>query len=354
MDGGGAAERLWDEFRGLYEASGSPTLATLVALGLQQRPPARVADATLSGWLNRRGVPGPQSTRVFLALVAVLQARAKTRGEYQPRPEGWWQQLLRDAHGERTAGQKRGRPRRQDGPAPGPARQTGWLLAEVADPFALEVHRPVHPEDATSGLPMLPPYLRREHDALLGSVVRAAAEGRSGIAVLVGGSSTGKTRACWEALALLRDQSGPWRLWHPINPSRPDAALRELPGIGPRTVVWLNEAQFYLGPADAGLGERVAAGLREVLRDPGRAPVLVLATLWPQFWDTLTRRPAHGPDPHAQARDLLAGHDITVPAAFTPAQTNQFAQAEDVRLEQCRSGCSAWWPGGVASRMATV
>ena len=74
---------------------------------------------------------------------------------------------------------------------------------------------------------------------------------------------------------------GPWRLWHPIDPSRPDAALRELPGIGPRTVVWLNEAQFYLDVADGGLGERVAAGLRELLRDPARAPVLVLATLWP-------------------------------------------------------------------------
>ena len=42
--------------------------------------------------------------------------------------------------------------------------------------------------------------------------------------------------------------------------------------------MWLNEAQFYLDPAEAGLGERVAAGLRELLRDPGRAPVLVLAT----------------------------------------------------------------------------
>jgi hypothetical protein len=37
------------------------------------------------------------------------------------------------------------------------------------------------------------------------------------------------------------------------------------------TVVWLNEAQFYLDPAEARLGERVAAGLRELLRDPGRA-----------------------------------------------------------------------------------
>ena len=168
---------------------------------------------------------------------------------------------------------------------------------------------------------------------MLGQVVRAAAGGRSGIAVLVGGSSTGKTRACWEALALLRDQDPPWRLWHPIDPSRPDAALRELAGIGPRTVVWLNEAQFYLDPAEAGLGERVAAGLRELLRDPARAPVLVLATLWPGFWDTLTARPPEGaPDPHAQARELLAGHDITVPAAFTSAQLDELGEAGDARL----------------------
>ena len=208
----------------------------------------------------------------------------------------------------------------------------GRPLEEVTDPFVLEVHRPVQPEDAPPGLPVLPPYVPREHDQVLGQVVRAAAEGRSGIAVLVGGSSTGKTRACWEALALLRDQDPPWRLWHPIDPSRPDAALRELPGIGPRTVVWLNEAQFYLDPAEAGLGERVAAGLRELLRDPGRAPVLVLATLWPGFWDTLTARPAGGEDRHAQARELLAGHDITVPAAFTPAQMSQLAQASDARM----------------------
>ena len=204
----------------------------------------------------------------------------------------------------------------------------------MTDPFALEVHRPVQPEDPQPGLPALPAYVPREHDAELGSVVRAAAEGRSGIAVLVGGSSTGKTRACWEALQLLRDRSRAWRLWHPIDPSRPDAALRELPGIGPRTVVWLNEAQFYLDVADGGLGERVAAGLRELLRDPARAPVLVLATLWPQFWDGLTARPAGGADPHAQARELLAGHDITVPAAFTPAQLQQLSQAGDARLAQ--------------------
>ena len=218
-------------------------------------------------------------------------------------------------------------------------RPAGRPLDEVMDPFALEVHRPVQPEDPPPGLPALPAYMPREHDMELGSVVRAAAEGSSGIAVLVGGSSTGKTRACWEALRLLRDRPGQWRLWHPIDPSRPYAALRELPGIGPRTVVWLNEAQFYLDVADGGLGERVAAGLRELLRDPARAPVLVLATLWPQFWDGLTARPpGDAPDPHAQARELLDGHDITVPAVFTAAEMERLGEAGDARLAQAAAG----------------
>ena len=210
----------------------------------------------------------------------------------------------------------------------------GRLLAQVIDPFVLEVHRPVQPDTPQPGLPALPAYVPREHDAELERVVMAAAQGDSGIAVLVGGSSTGKTRACWEALRLLRDEVKPWRLWHPIDPSRPEAALRELHSIGPRTVIWLNEAQFYLD-ASGGLGERVAAGLRELLRDPAKAPVLVLATLWPRFWDQLTAGSASGPDdPRAQARELLTGRDITVPAAFAEAQLWELHGAADPRLAQ--------------------
>jgi NACHT N-terminal Helical domain 1 len=40
----------------------------------------------------------------------------------------------------------------------------GQPLEEVADPFALEVHRPVQPEDAPPELPILPAYIAREHD----------------------------------------------------------------------------------------------------------------------------------------------------------------------------------------------
>ena len=169
----------------------------------------------------------------------------------------------------------------------------GRPLEEVTDPFVLEVHRPVQPEDAPPGLPVLPPYVPREHDQVLGQVVRAAADGRSGIAVLVGGSSTGKTRACWEALALLRDQDPPWRLWHPIDPSRPDAALRRAAGhraadrgVAERGPVLPRPGRGRAGRAGrrraagaaarprpgpgAGAGHRVARVLGHPDRPPGR------------------------------------------------------------------------------------
>jgi len=126
------------------------------------------------------------------------------------------------------------------------------------------------------------------------------------MAVLVAGSSAGKTQACWEALEPLRRVGG-WRLWHPCYPSRPEAALRGMPQVGPRTVVWLNEAQEYLGGGD---GERVAAGLRALLADPARAPVLVLGTMWPGHHDALTQSPG------SQVRQLLDGTVMEVPAAF--------------------------------------
>ncbi|WP_327582289.1 hypothetical protein OHA25_41040 [Nonomuraea sp. NBC_00507] len=211
--------------------------------------------------------------------------------------------------------------------------QPGRPLSEVHDPFQFEVHRAIDISHAE--LPPLPAYVPREHDRRLQDVVLRAVAGASEIAVLVGGSSTGKTRACWEALDLLRERPEPWRVWHPIDPTRPGAALAEVHDLAPYTVVWLNEAQFYLVPEK--VGEQVAAGLRELLREPRRGPVLVLATLWPQEWDKLTTGPDAGQfDPHAQARELLKGHDIKVPDAFTRADLNALADHadQDGRLDE--------------------
>ncbi|WP_306749607.1 hypothetical protein [Saccharothrix yanglingensis] len=217
----------------------------------------------------------------------------------------------------------------------------GRLLTEVTDPFGLEVHRPRGDErhDPLEGafvtdpllysrrsrlpeLPVLPSYVPRPHDVALREARDEAVAGHHRVITLVGASSTGKTRACWEAV---RGLPPGWRLWHPINPDRAEACLAGLPFVAPRTVIWLNDAQHYLsGP----VGERAAAGLRELLGDTGRGPVLVLATTWPEHFTMLTA------DPGGHARVLLEGTAIEVPAKFS-VQTYETAwtiAARDHRL----------------------
>ncbi|KAA9379012.1 hypothetical protein F5972_12370 [Microbispora cellulosiformans] len=193
-----------------------------------------------------------------------------------------------------------------------------------ARPLELEVHPAIQVGAAGRGdLDELPVYIRRAHDEALTRVVEEARTGASQLVVLVGGSSTGKTRALWEAVRTLPE---PWRLWHPIYPGRSEAVLAGLEAVGPRTVVWLNEAQHYLRTADPRVGEQVAAGLRELLRAPGRGPVLVAGTLWPEHWDALTGVPDRDePDPHAQARDLLKNASVPVPDRFGDADLEAVA-----------------------------
>ncbi|MFE7309242.1 hypothetical protein ACFU8A_32685 [Streptomyces sp. NPDC057546] len=207
------------------------------------------------------------------------------------------------------------------------AEETGTASADLSgpgrpigqwDPHELEVH-PAGPGKSSSGadgVRALPGYARREHDQVLANAVTAAAAGRSGIVVLVGTSSTGKTRACWEAVQPLAEKA--WRLWHPFDPTRAEAALEDLHRVGPRTVVWLNEAQHYLG--DRKFGERIAAAVRQLLLDEERGPVLVLGTLWPEYAHDYTAPPKPGEDdPYSLVRELMAGHTVSVPDTFDAA-----------------------------------
>jgi tetratricopeptide (TPR) repeat protein len=191
----------------------------------------------------------------------------------------------------------------------------GRPIRELSNPFDLEVHPAIDAPSRRTSLPILPTYVTRTHDRHLETIVRQAAGGRSAVAMLVGGSSTGKTRACWEAVQALPDD---WRLWHPIDPSRPEAAADALPAVRPKTVIWLNDAQHYLLTPASELGELVAARLRGALRDPVRGPILLLGTIWPEYWAALTAPPPPDEaDSHAQARALLMGSDIAVPDVFT-------------------------------------
>ncbi|MFE3412402.1 helix-turn-helix domain-containing protein [Streptomyces mirabilis] len=192
----------------------------------------------------------------------------------------------------------------------GPSRPIGhW------DPHDLEVHPAgPAPDGRARGTGVaLPGYVPRGHDRVLDRMVSEAARGHSRMLVLVGTSSAGKTRACWEAIQPLSKQG--WRLWHPLAPTRAEAALADLHCVGPRTVVWLNEAQHYLG--DARTGERIAAVLHTLLTDPARMPLLILGTLWPEYERQYTILPRPGEqDPHSRVRELLAGRALSVPEHF--------------------------------------
>jgi hypothetical protein len=164
----------------------------------------------------------------------------------------------------------------------------------------------------------LPRYLERAHDKELRGRIRGAVVGASTLVVLVGGSSTGKTRACWEAIKDEKLMPPQWRLWHPLDPTRTEAVLDKLDRVLPCTVIWLNNAQHYLLTHGSDRGERVAARLRTLLADPDRSPVLLLATMWPEDWVTLMQPPKSGKqDPHEQTRELLDGHNIKVPKSFS-------------------------------------
>ena len=89
-----------------------------------------------------------------------------------------------------------------------PARY-GRVARQWEDPLQLGVHRVI------SGGPM-PAYVRRPHDELLRAVLDPA-EQVSRLVVVRGGSSTGKTRAAYEAvIAVLAD----WQLDYPLNAAR--------------------------------------------------------------------------------------------------------------------------------------
>lgn len=104
-------------------------------------------------------------------------------------------------------------------------------------PVELGVHQVI------GGGPM-PTYIRRPHDDLLRAVLHPA-ESASRLVVVRGGSSTGKTRAAYEAVA---GQLAHWQLDYPLNV----AALKERldSGIPRRTVLWLGELRQY-ADADA-------------------------------------------------------------------------------------------------------
>jgi transcriptional regulator with XRE-family HTH domain len=175
---------------------------------------------------------------------------------------------------------------------------------DACDPRRLGVHASIAlstlGEAAARGapLPELPRYVPRDVDEEVHEAVVEAA-GRGRLVVVVGSSSTGKTRTVYEAVMV---ELPGWRLFHPAEAGELAAAVasRQLPRGG--VVVWLDEAQHYLADPN-----RLTVATVRALLNPDQ-PVVVVATMWPQWHERFTAAPPSDPgvpDLHRDARQIL-------------------------------------------------
>lgn len=158
-------------------------------------------------------------------------------------------------------------------------------------------------------------YVPHADDERLVTVLRSARVG-SRLVVVTGRPASGRTRTAWETMRrVLRD----WWVWCPQLLDRAQALIDAVAHdqLGSQTVVWLDDLDLLL--ADALTGEKVAEALEEVLTDPSRRPLLLLATArgWPESHDGAGPRAAAL---LARATDVaMPEHRSNVPvrAAFT-------------------------------------
>ncbi|MGX1885457.1 hypothetical protein [Streptomyces sp. NPDC055287] len=170
------------------------------------------------------------------------------------------------------------------------------------DPLRLGVH-PAPGLDGTLDLP-LPEYIERPHDETLRQrLARTAATNDAVLALLVGRSASGKTRAAYEAVAAVLPD---WPVLFPADAEELTQWI-EAGAIDPRTVLWLNETQRYLTGAS---GERAARALGRLLDQV--APLAVVGTMWPEHVRRLTENRGNEAEESPHARALLTGRHATI------------------------------------------
>lgn len=178
--------------------------------------------------------------------------------------------------------------------------------------------------------PRLPTYFVRDVDRVLTKRVERAANGTSTVVFAVSNGTSGKTRACWEAIQRGVQALAEWRVWPKLSPLTPNELLDGCGKLSPHTVLWLDDSERYLREPGYEISNEVAKALRELLVDQSRAPVLIMGTLHARHWRELTSRPVVGEsDFYPHVRALLTGQEITVPEFFTPSETEQAKMVSD-------------------------
>ncbi|WP_333754133.1 hypothetical protein [Streptomyces sp. IBSBF 3352] len=303
---------LAEELRRLEQAAGvgragrSRAAAITAANAEREEWAPELVRSTVGDWFTKGSAP--DVFEQLWALVAVLLSWSGSRDRppppvtpYWAARRAYWKQLWEQARQEPAPG-------RQTSAERASAPPLGLPVADLDPVRMLEVHPAIEavgrPEDET----LLPRYVERGHDQLLHEEVVQALH-RSRLVVLVGDSSTGKTRALWEAVQRLPAQ---WRVWRPADQQTLLDGLADDRAL-PQTVVWLNESQRYLDTSSS--DQRVAAALADLLASPLRGPVLVVGTLWRDHHAALTD--AEDKNTPAAARALLrSGSSIAIPENF--------------------------------------
>ncbi|CAM5521827.1 hypothetical protein SRIMHP_40445 (plasmid) [Streptomyces rimosus subsp. rimosus] len=315
----GSSSTILDDLRriGMFKRdrlSGSPS-----DNALSKAPTPMVSRDTVGAWLRGRRLP--QRLEPLLVIVGRIRVEAASRGLLHERVDGssgetaeelldesrWmarWEAEQRvrvravrggaERHLARRALEEEERRARQAALADRPRPVRVWSQQRLG----------VHPAISGRGVAVtgfvLPTFVPRPQDAQMHEDVFAAcAEGVSPQFVVVcGASCTGKTRTACEALAAVPDD---FALIYPADAEGLLAALAA-DALGPRTVLWLNEAHRYF---DGPLGDAVAAAL--LRRLDGDGLFLVIATLWPDQIEALTTRPLspEQESPHRNAKDLF-------------------------------------------------
>lgn len=178
----------------------------------------------------------------------------------------------------------------------------------------------------------LPVYVPRDVDDEPETGVRAqlaAAAASGGFVVLVGGSSTGKTRCLMEAV---RAELGQWWLLRPTSARE----LEELAAAPPsRLVLWLDELRDFLE------GEPVLSAATALRLIQGGC--VLVGTLWPGYQNRYRALPdeafgggvvaGESADPHRQHRQVLKlAHFVRLPESPSSAETERaraLAAADD-------------------------
>ncbi|GGU14726.1 hypothetical protein [Streptomyces lateritius] len=312
---GPARQRLWALMRGLREkaeevrrAQGLSASQRTVVRELKTsggggaRQLAGFSGQRISDWApkepSRLVIPQARSDDQAVALAALYAAWAGV-----PPPGRELRDLLEQARDEEE------RRRREGGAVPPPVghrivreHTAGELEVSEASPPgrpepAARLSRTPSPTRSPVGSPT--PYLTRDHDrALREYLTSAAAGGSSVLAVLTGDSSTGKTRAMYEAV---REVAPDHRLLRPPS-ARSLLTLLAEDEVRDGCVLWLNEFQRILHDRE---GDEAAVELTEVLqRQPG---IVAVATLWEDpYWRDFTVQGLPR-DPSRHTRSLLTG-----------------------------------------------